>query len=72
MNDDYKCSENNNCPEYYNKFILEKTKCIDKCENDDTYKYEYDNICYESCPKGTIKHSLDYSCLGEKSTKKKQ
>ena len=69
-NGEYKCSENNNCPANYNKFIFEKSKCVDKCENDDTYKYEYGNIYYSSCPKGTIKNYINYSCLGEKSTEK--
>ena len=42
-----------------NKFILEKRKCIDNCSNDNYYKYEYDSICYHSCPNGT--HSLRYN-----------
>ena len=36
-----------------NKFILEKKICIDNCNNDDYYQYEYDSICYHSCPNGT-------------------
>ena len=35
------------------KFIIEKNKCINSCLNDDLYQYEYDNICYLSCPNGT-------------------
>ena len=51
----YKCTENNICPEYYNKLIIEKRKCIDNCKNDnDNYIYEYNNICYGKCPNGTI------------------
>ena len=42
-----------------NKFILEKRQCIDNCSNDDYYKYEYESICYHSCPNGT--HSLRYN-----------
>ena len=32
------------------KIIPLKKKCIDDCNNDDTYKCEYNNICYETCP----------------------
>ena len=64
--EDYMCTENNFCPNNYPKLINEKARCIDKCENDNIYKYEYDNICFEKCPKGTIKSSRIYHCLGNK------
>ena len=51
---DYILSEK--CPEKYNKLIEEECKCIDKCENDNKYKYEYNNKCYEDCPVGTYKN----------------
>jgi len=35
------------------KVIFNKKKCIDNCYNDNDYKFEYNNACYESCPKGT-------------------
>ena len=35
------------------KLIIEKNIFIDDCSKDDIYKYEYNNICYISCPKGT-------------------
>ena len=35
------------------KVIEEKNRCIDDCKNDDVYKYEYNNICFEKCPNGT-------------------
>ena len=35
------------------KLIIEKNKFIDDCSKDDIYQYEYNNICYISCPKGT-------------------
>ena len=47
-----KINLNNNCSNECfagsNKLIIEKKKCIDDCENDDTYKFEYNNICYNS------------------------
>ena len=27
---------------------------MENCNDDDLYKYEYNNICYEHCPSGTI------------------
>ena len=33
----------------YDKLINSRNKCIDKCENDNIYKYEYNNICYKKC-----------------------
>ena len=51
--DDYHCTLNDECPTEYSKIINEKKKCIDNCKNDDIYKYEYNNICYEHCPNDT-------------------
>ena len=51
-----------------NKKRLIKTKniCIDRCYNDDTYKYEYNFLCYEKCPKDThnLKDNL-YYCVSK-------
>ena len=41
------CTENEKCPNDYNKLIIEKNQCIDKCERDSIYKYELENICYD-------------------------
>jgi len=35
------------------KYIPAKNICIDKCKNDDKYKYEFKGICYEQCPNNT-------------------
>ena len=35
------------------KIIPDKYMCINDCTLDDIYKYEYKDICYERCPKGT-------------------
>ena len=46
------CSDN--CFIYSpSQLIVEKTKCIDFCSNDNIYRFEYNNLCYESCPSGT-------------------
>ena len=49
----YTCTSGNSCPSNYNKQISEKNKCIDNCENDDTYYYEYNNKCYLECQSGS-------------------
>ena len=41
------CTENEKCTNDYNKLIIEKNQCIDKCERDSIYKYELENICYD-------------------------
>ena len=64
---DYICTENKNCSGNFKNLVAEKSKCIDKCENDNIYKYEYENICNEKCPKGTVKSFKNqYICFGEK------
>jgi hypothetical protein len=48
------CSDN--CFERNQKLkITENKECVDDCK-DSIYKFEYDNMCFISCPKGT--HSL--------------
>ena len=52
------CTLNSTCPEEYHNLIEEEKKCIDSCTKDSMYKYEYENICYEKCPNGTINVSF--------------
>ena len=41
------------CSHKVKKYTIHGTsKCIDNCYNDNTYKYTYNNECYESCPEG--------------------
>ena len=63
-NNNYICTEN--CYGNYNKSIIGKKKCNDRCDNDDIYKFEYNNICYEDCPNGTIYNEIESKCLDEK------
>ena len=51
--DNYNCTKERICPDKFNKLIKAKNKCIDKCENDNIFKYEFNNTCYEHCPNGT-------------------
>ena len=46
------------------KFIIIKSECINECKNDENYQFEYNNICYESCPEETH-NSYDNICLDD-------
>ena len=50
----YNCTENLECQEKYSKLIINKKQCIDECNKDDVYKYEYNNECHKECPKNTV------------------
>ena len=50
----YNCTSEKKCPIGFTKLIPEKNKCIDSCFHDDTYRYEFGNKCYKSCPENTI------------------
>jgi hypothetical protein len=58
----YECTTNKNCPNLYSKLILKKNECINSCQKDDIYKYEFNNKCYEKCPSGT--NNNNYICEG--------
>ena len=65
INDTYLCLEEPICLGDKNKLIPGKNNsCIDNCKNDDKYKYEFRNTCYESCPKQISISSIDnpYIC----------
>ena len=42
--------------------ITEKKKCVYNCSEDQQYKYQFKNKCYENCPNGTILSS-DNKCV---------
>ena len=60
---------NNNCSKdcfsTNSKLIAESNKCINDCNSEgNTYKYEYKNKCYYSCPEGTSQSSINqYLCI---------
>ena len=45
----YYCTQDSRCPDNYNKLIKDIKKCVSNCSNDNKYKYEYNNTCYEKC-----------------------
>ena len=58
----YHCTVGEECPKLKQyKLILQKGKCIDECKNDDKYRNEFNNTCYEICPNGTIPNN--YICV---------
>ena len=66
----YYCTHNDSCPEEYSKLIIQKNKCVNKCKNDDLYIYEYNNICYEKCPNGTIINEIAKICFNSTDNEK--
>ena len=59
----YKCTENSTCPQGLDKLILYKKKCIDECRKDDIFQYEFNNICFDKCPNGTIYDNDNYNLI---------
>ena len=62
------CTLNDECPINYNKLILDKKECLDVCNNDPYYKYEYNNICYSKCPNNTINNSFLCESINNENT----
>ena len=62
-NRNYHCTINLTCPDAYNKLILNNRECINNCSLDNTYKFEYKNICYSECPTGTKEINDNYCQL---------
>ena len=58
---EYICTNDFKCPEKYIYFISEKKKCINKCKNDNIYRFEYNNTCYKECPNNTYSTN-NYIC----------
>ena len=51
--DQCRCTENGQCPADNNLLVRPKTKCINNCNNDTIYKYQYNSECLEICPDNT-------------------
>ena len=64
INNNYRCTQNDECPLNFNKLIQKKNKCIDVCKKDPDYQYEYNNSCLIQCPENLkidveTKHCLE-------------
>ena len=44
------CTESMICPDNYNKLIANRKECIDDCNRDNIYKYEYNDKCIDTNP----------------------
>ena len=60
---EYYCTPTKECPSKFNKLIIQKNKCIDKCQNDNQYIYEYNNYCHKECPPDTYYNRTLDICL---------
>ena len=58
----YKCTDSSQCPDGHNFYIEEKRKCIDKCEKDNLFKYQYNGECLKKCPLNTNSNIGEYLC----------
>ena len=56
------CTNEPKCLEDNYMLIKEKRKCIDNCEKDNTYKYQYNGECFIQCPNGTINDNNQFLC----------
>ena len=56
------CTDGNNCPINYEKLIPNEKQCISFCYEDDYYKYEFRNNCYNQCPFNLSFPGNEYFC----------
>ena len=60
----YKCTDDNNCPDEAKLLVMEKKKCTNNCKNETIYRYQYGGRCLENCPSGTIVNS-ENKCIDQ-------
>ena len=51
------CTPNLSCPKKYPKLIQNRSRCIDNCEKDPIFKYEYQGICHDKLYNDIINNS---------------
>ena len=61
----YQCTPLNQCPVNKSKLVEEKKKCVHNCKDDDTFKFEYNNKCYQECPEPENKIIEDNICINK-------
>ena len=59
-NNKYTCTEK--CTDKYNKIILSTKRCIDNCKKVDNFLVEFNGICMNKCPTGTIYNEENQIC----------
>ena len=55
----YRCTINGQCPINNNLLIRKKNKCVNNCNNDTFYKYQYNSECFEKCPNNSNPNELN-------------
>ena len=55
----YRCTQNGQCPLENNILIRPKRKCVSNCNEDIIYKFQYNSECLEKCPNDTIPNELN-------------
>ena len=56
----YRCTTNSQCPIESNLLIKSKRQCINNCNKDSLYKYQYNSECLTICPENTIINTLAF------------
>jgi hypothetical protein len=58
-----------NCFSSTNSKIIEEQKiCVSNCSNNEEFRYEYGNICYQTCPNNTHISSDNFTCENDNET----
>ena len=54
IKEEYFCTENNQCPIEESLLIRNKGRCVDNCNDDNEYIYQFNYECLKECPEDTI------------------
>ena len=57
----YKCTENDECPLEYPYLIVNKSKCVENCYKDNDFNLMFKNECLKKCPEGTSAYLFIYN-----------
>ena len=55
----YRCTDKGQCPFDNNLLIRPKKKCVNNCDLDSIYKYQYNSECFEKCPNNTFSNEFN-------------
>ena len=63
----YRCTDDEQCPDEASLIVRIKEKCVNKCTNDDTNIYQYNGECLTSCPPNTTINNFNICQLNNTS-----
>ena len=49
----HSCTDNAQCPKEASLLVRSKNKCVNRCSNDETNKFQYNGECFAACPNNT-------------------